>query len=445
MKLQELSRMLKLNHAVDDIEFDSISIDSRTLKPGQCYLALIGENFDGHDFVADAKQNGAVAAIVDRQCDVKIPQLIVPDTLQMLSDYAYYHRCQFNPYVVALTGSCGKTTVKEMVASIFSQAGKTFATRGNFNNHIGVPLSLLELNASYEYAVFELGASGAGEIAHTAQLVKPKVTLVNNVSAAHIAGFGTLNGVAVAKGEIYDALPDDGTAVVNIDDEFSNIWITKLGDKRLVTVSLNDETADIHAHSIVLHNNEPSRFTLVTPDDQAVINLPLPGKHNVRNALAAAAMAYASGCKIQHIVDGLANVKQVSGRMVLRQGKLGANVYDDSYNANPSSVKAAIDTLGTFPGKRVLILGEMAELGEDAPQYHREIGRYAKASGVDGLFTVGPLTAFAVEEFGENAKCFDNQEGLVDEVTSLLTEDVTCVVKGSRSAKMENIVNAICE
>lgn len=445
MDLKELAKILQVEQDFDAIEIKAISIDSRTIKPGSCYFAIQGEVFDGHDFVADAVKNGASAAVVERQMDVDIPQIIVSDTIKALGRYAQHHRQQFTPFVVALTGSCGKTTVKEMIASIFKQVAKTYATSGNFNNHIGVPLSLLQLTAEHEYAVFELGASGAGEIAYTASLVEPKITLINNVSAAHIQGFGSLAGVASAKGEIYEALPNDGVACVNIDDEFADSWLSKIKNQRVVTFSLDDETAQVTAHSVILDKDNTTRLVLVTPDGQVALKLPLPGKHNVRNAIAAAAMAYAAGCPLDKIAAGLEHVTQVKGRMNLRRGKSGARIYDDTYNANPSSVKAAIDTLGTYSGKRILILGEMAELGDNAAQYHHEVGEYAKSQGVDKLFTVGPLTQHACEGFGEDACFYPEQSALVEGLMPVLNEEVTCVVKGSRSARMENIVDAICE
>jgi UDP-N-acetylmuramoyl-tripeptide--D-alanyl-D-alanine ligase len=444
MDLQQLSHILDLPSTAVAVSFDSLSIDTRTLQAGQCFLALRGEHFDGHDFVPAAKAGGAVAAIVEYSCETDIPQLVVPNAQQALASYARYNRLQFKPRVVAVTGSSGKTTVKEMLASILAQVGPTYATRGNFNNHIGVPLSLLELTAKHRYAVFECGASQAGDIAYTTDLIQPQICLINNVGQAHLSGFGSVDGIAAAKAEIYAALPADGIAVVNLDDAYAPTWLAQLAGKRVLTFSMTDPSADIHAENIVVAAQQPSHFSLCIGDQYTTITLSLAGLHNVRNALAAAALASACGCAPAAIAKGLRLMQAVAGRMQQREGHAGAVVYDDSYNANPGSAKAAIDALAQSDGQRILVLGDMGELGDDAIKLHAEVGHYAKVKGIDALYAVGPLSAHVCEAFGENAYWFSQQAELVRALVPALNSTATCVVKGSRSARMEVVVAAIC-
>lgn len=419
-----------------------ISTDTRTIKPGDLFIALRGPNFDAHDFAADAVALGAAAVMVERQLAVPVPQVIVPDTRLALGHLAGARRAQFNIPVIAITGSNGKTTVKEMIAAICAQRGAVLATQGNLNNDIGVPLTLLRINSSHKFAVVEMGANHPGEIAYLTHLTRPDVALINNAGPAHLEGFGSLQGVAQAKGEIYGGLSSQGVGIVNADDNFAGLWRGLCRNHAVLSFGLSN-TADVSARWVT--DALGSHVTIITGQGEVEVTLRLLGRHNIMNALAASAAALACGCSLQDIKQGLESLQPVKGRLQLKHGKNGSKIIDDTYNANPASFKAALDVLSIYPGQRYVALGDMGELGEGAAQMHREIGAYAKSSGIDRLYTVGQFAQFAAEGFGPRAKEYRDQPGIIGALLSDLTAEVTLLVKGSRSMHMEDVVNALTQ
>jgi UDP-N-acetylmuramoyl-tripeptide--D-alanyl-D-alanine ligase len=426
-------------------DFSSVSTDSRTLKPGALFVALSGPSFDGHDFVAAAAGRGAVAALVERVLPLDLPQLVVADPLAALSIFAREWRRQFDIPVVGVTGSNGKTTTKELIGAILSQLGDCLITRGNLNNHIGVPLMLMELDATHRYAVIEMGANHQGEIAHLASLAEPGIGIVTNAGAAHLEGFGSLEGVALGKGEMFQSLPANGTAVINADDAYAAMWRENRSADRMLTFGF-EQPADFMAHKVhQVSDTQGFRidFDLVTPAGTHAATIGLAGLHNLRNALAAAAVAYAVGATLDQIVAGLAAMKTVAGRLELKAAINGAFLVDDSYNANPGSLKAGIDALGGFGGKRWLILGDMLELGASADELHAEVGRYARQAGIERLLAVGRHSHFAVEAFGPGAQWFADADALIEEARRSLSAGVAVLIKGSRANRLERVSAAL--
>ncbi|QLZ70147.1 UDP-N-acetylmuramoyl-tripeptide--D-alanyl-D- alanine ligase [Legionella sp. PC1000] len=422
-------------------ELTGICTDSRELKPGSLFIAIQGERFDGHDFIKEAETRGAVAAVVNHAVDgVHIPQFVVPDPIQALAKIAAAHRQNIHCPVIALTGSNGKTTTKEMIAAILP--APSHATKGNFNNHIGAPLSILQLNSTHRYAVFELGANHPGEIAHTVAVVHPDVTLINNIAPAHVEGFGSIDGVARAKGEIHQGLSLAGIAVVNDDDAYAHFWDELLIDKKVLRFSL-DHVADIYAQDVVLDANGCGQFSLIVPNGQADIHLKVPGLHNVRNALAAAACCHAVGISIKEIQNGLNCFGGVKGRLTILEGKNNSIVIDDTYNANLRSVLAALEVLAEHPGKKIFVFGDMGELGIWASQHHQEVGFAARRLGIDQLLSCGSNSKLAAEAFGAGGEHFTNQEQLVQNLVEKLSPNTVVLVKGSRSSAMEKIVHQL--
>lgn len=421
----------------------NISTDTRTLAHGDLFVALTGPNFDGNQFAGQALELGAVAALVSvRQEALPISQILVADTTQALADIAHWQRQRWAKPIVAITGSCGKTTVKGLVASILAQMGNTLATEGNLNNHIGVPKTLLRLN-NEDFAVVEMGASAAGEIGALVKIAEPQVALVNNVVPAHLEGFGSVEVIAQTKGEIYQGLGEDGVAVVNLDDRFAGQWLSDLGETRWLGFSVRDAAADFYATHIAMGTAGQPEFDLCHNGNRTRIHLQLLGRANIANALAAAACASAVGASDQQIKAGLEQFSAVPGRLRVLPGIKGCRLIDDSYNANPGSVKAAIDVLADCRGHRILVLGQMGELGESAEASHREIGRFAKNAGIETLLTVGALTEESCREFGEGARRFENNQALADALTPEVSNNTVILVKGSRSAAMETVVRAL--
>ena len=428
-----------------DREFTSVSTDTRTIEEGALFVALAGPTFDGHDFVAAAAQNGAAAALVSRPLAVDLPQVVVADPLAALSDFARAWRRQFKIPVVGVTGSNGKTTTKELIGSILSQLGPTLVTRGNLNNHIGVPLTLLELTGQHRYAVIEMGANHLGEIAHLAALAEPTVGIVTNAGAAHLEGFGSLQGVADGKGELFQSLPVEGVAVVNADDKYAAQWRDMRTADRMLTFGF-EQPADFMAHKVREVSGEAGfriDFDLVTPDGTLAASIPLAGLHNLRNALGAAAAACAAGTPIEQIVAGLAAMKTVAGRLELKPAINGAFIIDDSYNANPSSLKAGLDAMRAFAGKRWLVLGEMKELGDASDELHAEVGRYARQAGIERLLAIGEGAHFSVEAFGPGGQWFADADALIRDARSSLTAGVAVLIKGSRANRLERVSAAL--
>lgn len=431
----------------DDEGYDGVSTDTRTLRPGQLFVALRGPNFDGNDYVEMAAAQGAAGALVERVAAVDLPQVQVDDTLQALGRLAHDWRCKNDPRVIALTGSNGKTTVKEMIAAVLRPLGRTHATRGNFNNEIGVPLTLLDLAPVHDFAVIEMGANHAGEIARLTAMARPHIGIVTNAAAAHLEGFGSLEGVARAKGELFEGLQADATAVMNRDDRFYDIWQSMTRTDKVLTFG-RDRQADFRVREVFQYTNghgDGVRLELDTPDGECELRLPLPGQHNAMNAAAAAAACWAAGAHLEDIVAGLLTVRPVRGRLAVRRARCGARVIDDTYNANPASLRAALDFLAAQPGRAWLVLGDMGELGAGAREFHAEIGRQARAAGVERLFALGPLSAAAAESFGPGAERFDDPGGLIVALQSELQAGVTVLVKASRAMHLEQVSDALSE
>lgn len=427
-----------------DAAFHGVSTDTRTLQPGDLFVALKGPNFDGHRFIAQALAQGAVAAVVSEAQALEIPQLLVADTRIALGQIARINRRRFNAPVFAVTGSVGKTTVKEMLAAILLQKGKVLATRGNLNNDIGAPLTLLSLQGDEAHAVIELGASAEQEIAYTTALTLPDVAILNNAMGAHLEGFGSLAGVVRAKGEIFQGLSDQGWAIVNRDDPHAAEWLRLDTVRNVLTFGVDNPQADVQATALAAGDNGCFRFALGYRGESESVQLKVMGRHNVANATAAAAAIIAAGYPLKLAARGLETFEAVPGRTRPYAGVNGMTVVDDSYNANPGSVKAAIDLLSTLPGKRLLVLGDMAELGETAPEQHADVGSYAAQKGTDRLLAVGALSLYAVEAFnastGIQGGHYQTRENLVEAILALAEPGVTVLVKGSRSAGMEKVV-----
>jgi len=444
----------------EDRPFDSVAIDSRTLQAGALFVALQGEHSDGHAFVEAAAQRGVAGALVEHAQPIGLPQVVVPNVLEALSVFARQWRRRFTIPVVGVTGSNGKTTTKEMIGAMLARRGPCLVTQGNLNNHIGVPLTLLRLEATHRSAVIEMGANHRGEIAQLAAIAEPTAGIVTNAGAAHLEGFGGLAGVAHGKGELFSALPAEGVAVINADDEFAALWRTITMAKRVVTFGLN-APADFTARDIRRTAGAPitgpgpgaepaglapqfaTAFELVTPIGSRRVSLRLGGEHNVRNALGAAAAAHAGGATFEDIVAGLESTRPVSGRLNLKRALHGATLIDDSYNANPSSLKAGLDAFRAVSGTRWLILGDMKELGLTAEELHKEIGAYARAAGISRLLAVGELTPQAVTAFGEGGQWFGDIGALIEEAQRSLHAGVAVLIKGSRSNRLERVSAAL--
>ncbi|HEX7342498.1 MAG TPA: UDP-N-acetylmuramoyl-tripeptide--D-alanyl-D-alanine ligase [Rhodanobacteraceae bacterium] len=442
-KLSEVAMWVHGQMTGADVPVAGVSTDSRAVRKGDLFVALPGEYHDGHDHVAAAAMAGASAAMVARQVASDVPQVLVADTQAALGDLASAVRARRHAQVVGITGSNGKTTVKTLTAAILSRHGRTHVTQGNFNNEIGLPLTLLAMPAASEYAVLEMGAGKPGDIAYLAGIARPEVALVNNIAPAHLERMGSLEGIAETKGAMYTALPAGGVAIINVDDAFAGFFAGLAGTRRIVRFGL-EQTADVRAdvHSMDVRG---SRFTLVTPAGQAEVTMPLPGRHNVANALAATAIAHALQAPLATIVDGLEHVEAVAGRLVARAMPGGWTLIDDSYNANPGSVAAAIDALMLAPGERWLVLGNIAELGPTAPALHARLGELARQRGIDCLYTVGNMAREAAQAFGDQACHFDDRDALVKALRGDLHAGVTCLVKGSHSSAMDRVVAALTD
>lgn len=427
----------------EDAVFTRINTDTRNLAAGELFVALQGEQFDGHDYVASAAEKGAAGALVARAVQAHIPEVRVADTRLALGSYAQSWREQFDFPVIGVTGSNGKTTVKQLLASIMASKGEVLATRGNLNNDIGVPLTLLELRAEHSAAVVEMGANHPGEIRYLARLARPTVGIVTNAGAAHLEGFGDLDGVARAKGELFEEIQDGGTAIINADDNYADFWRELAAPRRVVTFGL-EAAADFSARAGSLETTSSgSRFCLQTPDGEVDIALHLPGRHNVRNALGAAAAAWAAGAQREHIARGLAASEGVTGRLRLLRGKHGGQVVDDTYNANPASLRAALDWLRNTAAPVYLVLGDMKELGPRSAELHAECGQYARTAGVTRLYGLGEFSRHAVQAFGAEGAHYATPEELLQQLGADLTPDSMVLIKGSRGMRMERIVAAL--
>ena len=424
-----------------DRNFEGVSTDSRTIREGELFIALSGPNFDGNKFVNQASNKGAAGAIVASLVGEDIAQIEVEDTKLALGQLGAAWRDQHSVTVVAITGSNGKTTLKELVFACLSSVASTVATEGNLNNDIGMPLMMSRIDESHEYAVLEMGANHAGEIAYLTELAKPDVVVITNAAAAHLEGFGSIEGVAHAKAEILTAEPRPKVAILNSDDEYYSYWMSLVDGVDLLSFGLS-ENADIRADQIETGKGQ-THFTMHLLGTTIEVTLPLAGVHNVRNACAAAAVATALDVPAETIKAALESVNPVAGRLAPMQGYSGATIYDDSYNANPLSVIVAAEFLASLKGVSWLVLGDMFELGDDASRIHHDVGASIKNAGVDRLFTLGELSANACEAFGDDATPYDSLDPLISDLMAGLNEKVNLLVKGSRGMCMERVVDAL--
>ena len=443
--LADAARVLSATLYGADRPFGPVSTDTRTLEAGDLFVALRGPQFDANEFVPVADERLAAGAVVERLHSISLPQLLVRDTLSALTALARAWRGNFVLPLIGVSGSNGKTTVKEMAASIMSQTGTCLATRANLNNHIGVPLTLMRLNASHASAVIEMGANRSGDVAELCALARPTVGLVTNAGAEHLEGFGSLEGAARAEGEMFSALAGDGTAVINAGDGFAPLWRELAGARRTVTFGVT-AGSDFTARDLrqrIDANGPGLEFTLVAPQGERRVHMRLVGRHNAINALAAAAAASAAGAGLDACVRGLEAVRAVRGRLEIKTAANGAAIIDDSYNANPSSLRAAIDVLHEVAGGAWLVLGDMVELGDFAIDSHKDAGHYARANGIARLFAVGELSRHAVDTFGAGAEWFPDAEALIGRLARELPPNATVLVKGSRVNRLERVVEAL--
>jgi len=427
----------------DDADFDGVSTDTRTISEGELFVALSGPNFDGRKFVNHAGGKGAAGAVVASLTDEAVVQIEVEDTRLALGQLGATWRNQHSITVIGVTGSNGKTTLKELIAACLSSAAPTLATEGNLNNDIGLPLMLSRIDTSHRYGVFEMGANHAGEIAYLTELASPEVVVITNAAAAHLEGFGSIEGVARAKAEILLGEPRPSVAVLNSDDEYYPYWLSLVEGVDVISFGF-DEGADIRADQIETGKGQ-THFTMHLLDATIELTLPLAGAHNVRNACSAAAVASALDVSAEAIKTSLESVTPVAGRMAPLPGLNGSTLYDDSYNANPLSVIAAAEFLASLGGESWLVLADMLELGDDAERIHHDVGEAIRESGVDRLFTLGELSARTGKAFGDGASAYTSPDALVNAVTTGLNETVNLLVKGSRGMRMERVVDAVRE
>lgn len=449
LSLQSVAKNMNATLLGEDLTFTGCSTDTRSIKKEELFVALHGPSFDGHEYVGVAEKSGAAAVMIDKNIATNLPALKVENTRQALGDLAMMWRENFNIPVVAVTGSNGKTTVKEMISSILSRSGNVLSTKGNLNNDIGVPQTLFDLDQKHDFAVIEMGANHLKEISRLCEMAKPVVAVVTQCAPAHLEGFGTIEGVAKAKGEVFESLGTDGIAVINADDDFSEFWNNLAGNRQVISFGLNDQEsknpADITA-SIVSVSTKGSHFKLGVLDEEVEINLPLPGRHNIMNALAAAGCAKALDISLNEIRDGLEALHAVPGRLQFKTGIQNLQIIDDTYNANPGSFSAALDVLVNSSGQHWLALGDMGELGSTAVNIHKQVGKLAKSAGVKRLFTIGELSENASEEFGVGAEHFADRDALIEKIKIINKEsdkDITLLIKGSRAAEMEKVVQAL--
>ena len=448
MRVSEAAVALGVTHRGADVLFTAVGTDSRHVKTGELFIALRGQHFDAHQHIAAAQAAGAVAVVADVQgaplAPTGMPLITVENTRQALTRLAFAWRSRFSGPLVALTGSSGKTTVKEMLAAILREAAggadRVLATRGNLNNEIGVPLTLLELRDTHRYAVIELGMNHSGEISRLTQLARPDVALINNAGRAHIEHLGSTEAIARAKGEIFEGLSENGIAVINVDDAYAALWLKMLNKIKYLLFGI-DWHADVRGRCELRALDSDIHIT--SPAGELRATLHAPGQHNVRNALAAAAAAIALNIPSAAIAAGLARYSGVKGRLQRKAAQAGATLIDDTYNANPESIHAAIDVLARAPGRRVLVLGDMGELGEHAAACHSEVGEYARAAGIETLYALGDMSARTVTAFGAGARHFTQIDALLADLQSTLTADMTVLVKGSRFMKMERVIEAL--
>lgn len=441
MAMSEAAQIMDGNLKGADVVFQDVSIDTRSLKPGSIYFAIKGEQFDGHDFLQQAKDAGAVGAVVESFSELDLTQIKVTDTRKALGRLAAGWRQQFRGLIVGVTGSNGKTTVKEMIAAICAQQGEVLATRGNFNNDIGLPLTLLRMQQSQDYAVIEMGANHKGEIDELTHITMPDIAVITNAGSAHLEGFGSYQGIAEAKGEIFSGLHSKGVAIINADDRYADYWAGLCKGKKIIRFALDNELADVKGEWQSVANG--GKLTVEIDNHQIEISLKVPGRHNAMNALAAIAVSKAANISMINVQQALNGFESVKGRLNTIETESGATVIDDSYNANPESLLAGLDVLMELSGEHWLVLGDMGELGLQTKQLHRDMVVKARQAGVDHLYVIGANYKTAVEEFGQGARYFEDQHALIDFLLKNLHDDLNILVKGSRFMHMENIVDAL--
>ncbi|MCK5871918.1 MAG: UDP-N-acetylmuramoyl-tripeptide--D-alanyl-D-alanine ligase [Methylococcales bacterium] len=448
LSLDTITAALKAKLRGRSIDIDSVSIDSRILKKGALYIAIEGDRFDGHDFIQAAKKNGAGALLVNHLVESDLPQLVVKDTRLALAQLGGLWRQKSQATVFAVTGSNGKTTVKEMLAMILSVDANVLATQGNFNNEIGVPLTLLRLSKQHRYAVVEMGANHSGEIAFSSRHTLADIVLINNVGDAHLEGFGSVEGIAKAKGEIITGSNASSIAILNQDDKFYSLWLKMLNQRQHFCFSLENSTADVYASEIntrVENNQFRTTFNLHYQSKKISIQLKLAGKHNVNNAVAAATAALAAHISLPQIQQGLERVLPVKGRLQPLLSRQNTLMIDDSYNANPSSLTAGLAVLKSCSGEPWLVLGAFGELGQKSTDIHRQLGLLIRKYGVKRLFAVGDEARGTVETFGKGGIFFETQQTLIETLQTQLHENVVLLIKGSRTQKMENVAAVLID
>ncbi len=444
--LQEAARVIGGTLEGEDRPYGAVSTDSRTLAAGALFVALKGPNFDGGEFVAAAAQRGAVGALVAKAVPgAALAQIVAAEPLGALQRLAAAWRAQFSMPIVGVGGSNGKTTAKEMTAAILSRRGPCMATHGNLNNHIGVPVTLMRLEPSHCSAVVEMGANRIGDVAELVRLAQPTVGFITNAGAEHLAGFGDLDGGARGEGEMVSGRAPGAAAIINADDAYADYWRGAAAAARIVTfgVARPADFSALGAVQAIERGEFATRFTLKCPLGERAIVLKAGGVHNISNALGAAAAAAAAGASLEEIAAGLADFRAVSGRLQLKPGLRGSWIIDDSYNANPSSVRAGLEVLRALPGNTWLVLADMAELGSQAADSHADLGRYARACGVKRLFAFGPESSRAAETFGSGAEWFPDAESLIRRLHAEIAAGVTVLIKGSRVNRLERVVQAL--
>ena len=445
MMLSEIAQALNVGMTGQDVSINSVGTDTRNIVENQLFVGIKGKQFDGNEFSEQAIKLGASAVLVSDSSVKASPAVVVSDTLLALGELAYYWRQKFDLPLVAVTGSNGKTTVKGMIASILSIAkGCVLATKGNLNNDIGMPLSLLNIRVEHASAVIEMGMNHLGEIRYLTNIACPQVAVINNAGTAHIGELGSREAIAKAKGEVFEGLAKGGVAVINADDDFAEYWKSLNKDKRIITFGLV-RSSDVTAEYKIENNH--TQVSLKTPQGEVEVRLRVLGKHNVANALAASAAAVALGVSNNDIAEGLSSYSGIPGRLKLLAGHRDAVVIDDTYNANPDSMKAAIDVLisqkDTITATLIFVMGDMAELGVAEDVLHAEIGLYAKQKNIKNFYSFGQASKFSSEAFGVDANHFDSLESLIDAIKRRMNKNVCVLVKGSRFMKMERVVNAI--
>lgn len=445
MMLSTAAQSLQAEIIGNDVRFRGCSTDSRIIKAGEMFIALRGEHYDGHDFIGFAQQAGAVAAMVESYSDQSLPLIQVADSRKLMGQLAGLWRNNFKIPVIAITGSNGKTTVKEMVTNILSLQAPVLSTHGNLNNEIGVPLTLFGIDHEHRFAVIEMGASHAREISYLSNLAKPTVALITQCAPAHLEGFGSVESIAKAKAEIFEGLPGSGTAIINNDDDYADFWRKKTSGYQQISFGVTSKADVCVSEAHINADAGNSYFRIITTKGSVEVTLNLPGKHNIQNALASAACCLAVDIPLEIIKKGLERTQSSTGRLQIKKGIHGACIFDDTYNANPVSLGVAMSMVAERSGRHWLVLGDMGELGADAHHLHTDAGEKARELGFERLYALGQLSKNAVAGFGNGAKHFPDADSLIQLLKTGLDKDVTLLVKGSRIMAMEHVVKALTE